>query len=473
MTSSADSGSNTLRDALANADSGDTIVFALAPNSTITLASTLTVTNDVSIDGAGSRGLTISGDHAVAGLRIESAATATILNLTIAAATTGIINQGTLTVSKCTLLENSNIGIANTGTLTVANSTFSGNSALSVGGAIKLAAGSAIILNNTFVNNYAQYGGAVGSTSSSASTVVNNLFLGNFATESGGSIHDSAGMVSADHNLYWNNSDTSGTQGTNCDGCASNTNARTADPSLDGLADNGGPTQSYLPGVGSSAIDIGDDATCAGQPVNNVDQRGSLRPFGAHCDVGSLESNDYVFGDGFEPAIAYSTGFEACQSGWTLTGDWECGVPENVGPPAAFEGMQCLGTQIAGNYHDFQTWPGTTATSPAINLNGRRHPVLTFRMWVDTEGATYDGADLMISIDGGVTYSIVTSVAPAYPLTIAGNPAWGGHLAGLGWQSVQADLSTYSGNIVRLRFAFRSDSSGNYPGFYLDALSVQ
>ncbi len=46
--------------------------------------------------------------------------------------------------------------------------------------------------------------------------------------------------------------------------------------------------------------------------------------------------------------------------------------------------------------------------------------------------------------------------------------AWGGHQAALGWQLVQADLSAYAGQVIRLRFSFRTDSSGTYPGVYLD-----
>ncbi len=170
---------------------------------------------------------------------------------------------------------------------------------------------------------------------------------------------------------------------------------------------------------------------------------------------------------------AYYTSFEgACPNGWTLTGDWQCGVPANEGPATAFVGEQCIATQIAGLYSDLQTFAGTTATSPDIDLAGVANPQLTFRMWVDTEGSTYDGLNLQISTDGGMTYSILSDVMPLYPLTIAGKPAWGGHQAALGWQLVHASLSAYVGQTVRLRFSFQSDSSGTFPGVYIDDILV-
>ena len=169
----------------------------------------------------------------------------------------------------------------------------------------------------------------------------------------------------------------------------------------------------------------------------------------------------------------YYTSFEGpCPDNWTLTGDWQCGVPANVGPATAFVGAQCLGTQIAGLYNDGQTYAGTTATSPDVDLTSVLSPKLTFRMWVDTEGSTYDGFNLQISIDGGMTYSVVDTVVPMYPLTVASNPAWGGPQSALGWQSVQADLAAYAGETVRLRFAFRSDASGIFPGVYIDDFLV-
>jgi hypothetical protein len=171
---------------------------------------------------------------------------------------------------------------------------------------------------------------------------------------------------------------------------------------------------------------------------------------------------------------AYYTSFEgACPAGWTLGGTWECGVPTNVGPATAYVGSQCIGTGIDSNYLDFQTYSSANATSPDIDLSGSPFPKLSFRMWVDTEGGAYDGFNLKVSNDGGMSWVVLDTVLPPYPLTVAGEPAWGGPQQNLGWQYVQANLAAYSGQVVRLRLSFQSDFAVNSAGIYVDDFLVQ
>jgi len=40
---------------------------------------------------------------------------------------------------------------------------------------------------------------------------------------------------------------------------------------------------------GSPAINTGDNAVCASEPINNVDQLGGMRPIDGFCDIGSVE----------------------------------------------------------------------------------------------------------------------------------------------------------------------------------------
>ena len=37
------------------------------------------------------------------------------------------------------------------------------------------------------------------------------------------------------------------------------------------------------------ALDAANDAICAASPVNNLDQRGIIRPVGPQCDIGAYE----------------------------------------------------------------------------------------------------------------------------------------------------------------------------------------
>ncbi len=62
-----------------------------------------------------------------------------------------------------------------------------------------------------------------------------------------------------------------------------------ADPMLNNLGNNGGPTQTMMLQTGSPAIDAGNNSFCEAAPVNNLDQRGGTRPYNSVCDIGSVE----------------------------------------------------------------------------------------------------------------------------------------------------------------------------------------
>src|SRR5439155_20185257 len=87
---------------------------------------------------------------------------------------------------------------------------------------------------------------------------------------------------------------TCGFTGTNC-ASTTGTSFCNTNPLLDpaGLASNGGPTQTIALEAGSPAINAGDETVCAAPPVNNLDQRGFVRPgMGAtRCSIGAYEFN--------------------------------------------------------------------------------------------------------------------------------------------------------------------------------------
>ena len=193
-------------------------------------------------------------------------------------------------------------------------------------------------------------------------------------------------------------------------------------------------------------------------------------------DFASQQFSIRVYADdgGGNTPVLWETDFEGiCPNGWALEGDWECGVPSSTpGPGYTYSGVQCLATRLDGNYSNDQAWSTATATSPAIDLTGASQPQLSFRMWIHTEGSTYDGANLKISTNGGHSFSLLVDVTPAYGLTVDGQSAWGGNQSAAGWQLVTANLAEYAGLVVHLQFAFRSDGTVNYAGVYVDDVMI-
>ncbi|MBI5352063.1 MAG: BMP family ABC transporter substrate-binding protein [Chloroflexi bacterium] len=187
---------------------------------------------------------------------------------------------------------------------TIMNTTFSDNLAnlgTCGGGGMFNHQSSPTLTNATFSGNSATlYGGGLYNGSSSDPTLTNVTFSGNSATDNGGGIYNYDSNPAIHNTILWGNTAPSGAQiyedGTStatvnegvleggCPAGSTCTNIITTDPYLDTLASNGGFTQTMALGTGSSAMEAGDDATCAA-----TDQRGIARPQGAHCDIGAYE----------------------------------------------------------------------------------------------------------------------------------------------------------------------------------------
>lgn len=236
-----DSGPGSLRQALADANDGDTIDFAVT--GTIGLTSgLLTVDKTITISGPGAESLALDGNAKSGILFITSGITVTISGLTItngnapsygggvyneAATVTlnnciissnsaqyggGIDNEAalgdaTLAVNNCVLTGNSvseegggiyNIGFGGLATMTVNASTLAENSAAFSGGGIRNVGTSAtLVVSNSTVSANSSYTGAGLSNeaeSGSATLEVSNTTLaGNSASLSGGAIYNLRG----------------------------------------------------------------------------------------------------------------------------------------------------------------------------------------------------------------------------------------------------------------------------------------
>ncbi len=275
-------------------------IQSLNPGGGIYNRGTLTVANS-----------TISGNRADnLGAGIANIGTMTVTNSTIANNTVsdqqlttyyltggGIYNLGTLNVTISTVSGNTagynkaGGGILNNnGTVTVTNSTFSGNSANQYGGGgIESDGGTVTVTNSTFSGNTAYHGGGIEAgnvyNQGGTTTVANTIVAGNQPPVH---LEVNGAVTSGGHNLIGDADGSSGWGPSDLTG----TDASPLNPLLGPLGNYGGPTQTRPMLPGSPAVDAGDDAVCAqtgAGKVNNVDQRGVTRPFGAHCDIGAFE----------------------------------------------------------------------------------------------------------------------------------------------------------------------------------------
>ena len=261
VTNTNDSGPGSLRQALADANDGDTINFDVSlKGQTIALTSgELVIDKSITITGPGADSLVLSGDFqtrilhvmpgptvTIAGLRIRSGnaqfhlgggilndhATLTLTNCAVDANQAfgggGIYNDGgsaTLTIVDSTLTSNyatgGNVGIGgggiyNDGSLTIINSTISGNFAdsglpyyLGIAGGIFSQGGTLTITNSTIADNFAGFEGG-GISSCSTLAITDSIVSGNWAGGGQGNWPGSGGGIEACGTVTISNSTISG-----------------------------------------------------------------------------------------------------------------------------------------------------------------------------------------------------------------------------------------------------------------------
>jgi hypothetical protein len=152
VTTTADSGTGSLREAIANAQSGDTVKFdSNLTNKTITLSSQITILKNITIDGSGASSLAISGGDKTRLFGIGQRG-----------------NKLNVTIKNLTLCD----GRAVSGSTT--------DNQIGQGGAIRIHDYSDLVLENTVLkNNVGERGGAVYSGYGSSVTARNSVFENN------------------------------------------------------------------------------------------------------------------------------------------------------------------------------------------------------------------------------------------------------------------------------------------------------
>jgi len=284
-----DAGQGSLRDALDDAEDGDTILFASDVRGAIVLTDPIDVDHAVSIKGPGADVLTLNGGEVSTVLDVT--ADATVSGLAITGGDRGIrLDRDKLTLLDCAVRDSAGVGIevGGRGRLTVLRSLIAGhreagidvsgaatcvNSTISGNGGDGIASdgGHIVLASCTIADNR----GTGLAASGGEASATNSLFAGNAASCSGS-------VVSQGYNL---------TDDASCQFAAAGDQSG-ADAHLGGLLANGGRTDTRAPAAGSPAIDAGNPAGCADPSGTalTIDQRGLRRPSGGRCDVGAVEA---------------------------------------------------------------------------------------------------------------------------------------------------------------------------------------
>lgn len=206
----------------------------------------------------------------------------------------GMLTTGRAELDRVRLTENRAVvggGLYVSDSVDVNATTVDANVATTGGGGIGAAGTASSVAASTISGNAAPTGaGLSGSISMARSTVADNVGA---TTVSGAGFRPRATILSTSSGSVCGASVTS--QGWNVLSDSSCGTAGTGDQVgvgalLGPLAENGGPTLTHLPGVGSPAIDaipVGTPGLCDG--TMTTDQRGNARPAGPACDVGAVE----------------------------------------------------------------------------------------------------------------------------------------------------------------------------------------
>jgi len=281
VTTTADSGPGSLRQAVADAQPGEIIKFStrLSRLTILLTNGQLMVDKSLGIDASTlPDGITLDATGSSRILFLVPAVspyTVTLNSLTFTRGSAGggaggAIRTGTnttLVVQRCTFNDNhadagSGDGgaVSSDGQIVVDNCTFTHNSAADRGGALRIVKGGAILRHVTISGNEAYQGGGI-YHDAGALLATNSIVAGNSASFSGPDLLNSAPAT------FMN--------------CLTNGN-----PMILPLRDHGGPTWTMPPMAGSPAIDAGDNS------ITNtfaIDQRGFDRPHGVAVDIGAVE----------------------------------------------------------------------------------------------------------------------------------------------------------------------------------------
>jgi CSLREA domain-containing protein len=316
-------GQCTLRAAIVEANALMGADAITVPAGTYNVGSSLPVSTNITINGAGARDVTV---RATTGIVIQVTGDAVVTGLTVTGGTMGMLVSGAeLTLDRVTIANNAvstagnvvgaGMRVDTNSKVLIRRSAITGNTATSTGGtsygagiyasSSQLDIRSTTIASNTVTGSSQGRGGGIlaigGTVSLRHVTLSGNVANSGTLDRYGGNLYvtgttptvtDSiltGGVANAGHENCSSAAATLPTasgrnidSGTSCGFGAGQLSS--TDPQLESLANAGGQTDARVPKRTSPAV--GQAATC---PDDAIDQRGAPAPSGTGCDIGAAE----------------------------------------------------------------------------------------------------------------------------------------------------------------------------------------
>jgi len=162
---------------------------------------------------------------------------------------------------------------------------------------------------------------------------------------------------------------------------------------------------------------------------------------------------------GYQPSYDIFYNFESSDHGFTPGGTTSFAWGDfTSGPMAGHSGTKGIATNPAGNYNASELgW----MASPVLDMSGFGTDSIAIQWWdwKHIESASYDWARLDVTKDGGITWNTVWG------------PIGGVSDTAYNQQTVTLD-PTYNVSNFQMRFYFKSDSSVQYEGWYVDDIGI-
>jgi hypothetical protein len=213
----------------------------------------------------------------------------------------------------------------------------------------------------------------------------------------------------------------------------------------------------------------------------------ALRDDELNGTAGDLEGAKLILCEQEEPKEAeddvFAADFEDGADGFTHAGthdEWELGLPATAATatPEAVAGLHacgggfgCFKTDLDGTYESSST---QDLVSPPISLAGVQGPIyVSWEQWLQIESAAFDHVAVSVEEEGGGSRRALFTWTGPTMLSVLGNPVTNPyHPAAAGWGLHRADISSYAGRTIRLRFHLDSDEIVDLAGLAIDDVRV-